>query len=147
MAKTAPDHHDAELLLKVYDLRREDVMRESRKQIIFGFQPVTFEDIQAIGKFDHPLNAAYRQVASYWEMVYGMAKWGVVHPDYFVESNGEGILLFARLKPHLERIRQEVSPVAFQNTEWVTLNTEPGRRVLSIMEARYQKMLAERQKA
>ena len=54
---------------------------------------------------DNPLNAAYRQVGSYWEMVYSMARYGVVHPDFLLESAGEGIFLFARVQPFLTQLR------------------------------------------
>ncbi|HEY8233998.1 MAG TPA: hypothetical protein VIJ10_15145, partial [Vicinamibacteria bacterium] len=70
MAKPTPDHHDAELLIKVYDLRRESVMRESRRAVMRDFWPTQWEDVQALLRADHPLNAAYRQVGTYWEMVY-----------------------------------------------------------------------------
>ena len=89
-----PDHHDAELMLKVYDLRREAVMRDSRNAINAKFWPQSFEDVQAVLKPDHPLNAAYRQTTSYWEMVYGMAHHGIVHVEYLLENSGEGLLLF-----------------------------------------------------
>ena len=39
MPKATPDHHDAELLIQVYDLRRESVMRESRQAILRDFWP------------------------------------------------------------------------------------------------------------
>ena len=41
---------------------------------------------------DHPLNVAFRQVTGYWEMVYGMARHGIVHADFLVENNGEGLI-------------------------------------------------------
>ena len=78
MSKTAPDHHDAALVLKIYDLRREAVMRESRDSINKDFWPRNADECLAILKPDHPLNRAYRQTATYWEMVYGMARNSVV---------------------------------------------------------------------
>ena len=47
----------------------------------------------------YPLNAAWRQTSSYWEMVYSMARHGIVNPDYWVENNGEGLFLFAKVAP------------------------------------------------
>ena len=142
MPKGLPDHHDAELAIRVYELRREPVMRESRAAIIQKFWPRSFEDVQAIMKGDHPLNAAYRQVGSYWEMVYGFAKHGVVHPDFWLESNGEGLFLFARVAPFLERLRAEVSPTAFRNAEWIAKESAEGRRLLQMYSERVKKALA-----
>ena len=59
--KEYPDHHDAELVLKLYELRREDVMRASRTLVISTFLPTSLEDVIAVTKGDHPLNAAFRQ--------------------------------------------------------------------------------------
>lgn len=142
MPKGLPDHHDAELAIRVYELRREPVMRESRAAIIQKFWPRSFEDVQAIAKGDHPLNAAYRQVGSYWEMVYGFAKHGVVHPDFWLESNGEGLFVFARVAPFLERIRAELSPTAFRNAEWISKESAEGRRLLQMFSERVKKALA-----
>jgi hypothetical protein len=139
MPKGTPDHHDAELAIRVYELRREPVMRESRAAIIQKFWPRTFEDVQAIAKADHPLNAAYRQVASYWEMVYGFAKHGIVHPDFWLESNGEGLFVFARVAPFLERVRAELSPTAFRNAEWIAKESAEGRRLFQMFSERVKK--------
>jgi hypothetical protein len=144
MPADKPDHHDADLVLRVYELRREPVMRESRAAINQKFWPKTFADVQAVLKGDHPLNASYRQVNTYWEMVYGMVKHGVVHADYFLESNGEGMLVFAKVAPFLEDIRREHSAVAYQNAEWVAKNTAVGRRAFDMMVGRVKKTLESR---
>lgn len=130
MPKDYPDHHDAELVLKLYDLRREATMRESRSAINGQFWPTSWDETVAITKADHPLNAAWRQTSTYWEMVYSLAKHGIVHADFLMESAGEGLFLFAKVEPYLERLR-ELSPHAFRNAEWITANCETGKRVLN----------------
>ncbi len=144
MFQEKPDFHDAELVLRVYELRREPVMRESRGALNQKFWPKTYEDVQAVMKAEHPLNAAYRQVGSFWEMVYGIVKHGIVHPDYFVESNGEGMLLLAKVAPFLAEIRRDTAPWAYANAEWVSRESATGRRVFEVMSARVQKTLASR---
>jgi len=136
-----PDHHDAELVFRAYDLRRESVMRESRAAINKNFWPKTYADVQAVMKADHPLNAAWRQTSTFWEMVYGVVKHGIVNADYFLESNGEGMFLFARLAPFLEELRRDGSPAAFQNAEWVSKETNTGRRLFAMFSARVKKAL------
>jgi hypothetical protein len=142
MSKEMPDHHDAELAFRSYELRREPVMRESRNAINRDFWPKSFDELLAVTKGDHPLNAAWRQTTTYWEMVYGAVKHGIVNADYFMESSGEGMFLFARVAPYLEQFRSEVSPVAYQNAEWVAKNTAVGQRMFAMFSARVQKMLA-----
>lgn len=141
MIKDNPDHYDAELVIKLYELRREPVMRESRSAINSKFWPKNFDDVLATTKSDHPLNAAFRQTATYWEMVYGMARHGVVHADFMLESNGEGIYLFARMEPYVERYRAEVNQAGFRNAEWVANETKTGRQLLEHYRKRVQQIL------
>jgi hypothetical protein len=147
MSKDHADHADAELVLRVYELRREAVMRQSRDAIVARFLPRTFEELVAITKPDHPSNAAWRQVSTYWEMVYGMVKHGVVQPEYFMESNGEGLLVFVKAEPWLAQYRKEVNPLAFQNAEWVATHTDRGRKVAEIFRKRREAQLAAQAKA
>ena len=144
MSQEKADHHDAELALHVYELRREPVMRDSRSSINSKFWPKTYEDVQAVMKGDHPLNAAFRQVGTFWEMVYGIVKHGIVNPDYFLESNGEGMLFFAKVAPFLADIRRDTTPWAYGNAEWVARHTAIGGRLFEVMSARVQKTLASR---
>lgn len=136
LTKDFPDHHDAELVLKLYELRRESVMRESRQQLFSAFNPATFDDVLAVTKHDHPLNAAYRQVLSYWEMVYAMARHGVMHADFMLESNGEGLILYTKVEPWLAEYRAQINPIAFRNAEWVAKETEMGRLLAERFRAR-----------
>lgn len=115
----------AEIILKLYELRRENVMRASRDLLMKEFWPSSFEDIQTVmTNMDHPLNAAYRQVATYWEMVYSLARYGAVNADFLAESNGEGLFFFAKIEPYVEQIRASGWPMAFRNTEWLIENSK-----------------------
>ncbi|MBM3989451.1 MAG: hypothetical protein FJ298_00430 [Planctomycetes bacterium] len=120
--KQVADHHDAELVLKLYDLRREAVMRASRDTIA-RFFPKSCEELLAITKLEHPHNAAWRQVSSYFEMAYSFARHGVMHPDFLAENSGEGLFLFAKVEPHLARLRAETSPHAFANAQWLVAHS------------------------
>ena len=141
--KDFPDHHDAEIVMRAYELRREPVLRESRSAIIKDFWPRSWDDVQQVLKGDHPLNAPFRQVGTYWEMIYGMAKHGIVHPEFLLESNGEGLLLYARMKPYVAQYR-EANPRAFVNAEWITTHVELGKQMLVRFEERTAKALANR---
>ena len=139
MAKERADHHDADIVLRLYDLRRETVMRESRDAINSQFWPRSFDDVLAVTKRDHDLNRPFRQVSTFWEMAYGIVKHGIVNPEYFLESNGEGFFLFAKIAPFLEDYRREVSPAAFRNAEWVATQCSPGRALFENIQARVRK--------
>src|SRR2546422_11401159 len=119
MSDGRPTYQDADLTIKLYDLRREEVMRCSRE-----IWPRSYEEFIAVTKPDHEWNAAYRQTSSYWEMVYGMACHGIAHAEYLAEVHTEGLFFFAKVKPFLERYRKEASPTAFQNVEWIISHTD-----------------------
>jgi hypothetical protein len=142
--KEAPDHHDADLVLKIYDLRREPVMRESRAAINAKYWPRNAEEAIAVTASDHPLNTAFRQITGYWEMVYGMARHGIVHADFLVENNGEGLFVFARVEPYLGGIRAATSPRAFRNAEWVTTNCPTGKMLMESFRGRIKQVLETR---
>jgi len=144
MAKTTPDHHDAELMIKVYDLRREAVLREARREILREFWPKTFDDLRAVLESPHPLNAAYRQVGSYWEMVYSFVRYGIVHPAFWLETNGEGLYLFAKVEPFLGELRQLAGPAVYRNAEWVAHECPDGAPVFERIQARTAKLAAAR---
>ncbi len=144
MLKDLPDHHDADLIIKLYDLRREPVMRESRTRIFAEFWPTSAEDVLAVYQPGHPLNAALRQITGYWEMVYGMARHGIVHADYLVENSTEGLHLFARVEPYVPVVRERLTPRYLQNAEWVVQNSTLAAEVLSRMRVNVQRARAAR---
>lgn len=141
MAKKKPDHRDAELILKLYDLRRESVMRASRSAIV-QWQPRSYEDVVAITQPTHPHNAAWRQVSSYWEMAYGFARHGIVNAELLAENGGEGFILYAKLEPHLPRMRKEISPTVLQNAEWMARKSPTAKKRVELFKKRIAAALA-----
>ncbi len=141
MAKKKPDHRDAELILKLYELRREEVMRASRSAIV-QWQPRSYEDVVAITQPTHPHNAAWRQVSSYWEMAYGFARHGIVNAELLAENGGEGFILYAKLEPHLPRMRKEISPTILQNAEWMARKSPTAKKRVELFKKRIAAALA-----
>jgi hypothetical protein len=137
----APDHHDAELVLRLYDLRRETVIRENRARLIRDLWPRRAEDLLDVLKSEHPLNTAYRQVTTYWEMAYSFARHGALHADVLLDSAGEGLFVYARIEPFLAELRTATNPRTLSNTEWVATQTEKGRAIMETSRARVKKML------
>lgn len=127
---------DGELILKLYDLRREAVMRQARADIGSKFVPKSYEDFLAVTKGDHPLNTAYRMVSSYWEMAGSLAKHGALNLDLFSENCGEGLMLYAKALPYVDRLRKEYSATAYLNMEWVVTRSKEAARRFEIMKKR-----------
>lgn len=147
MIKDSPDHHDAELVLRLYDLRREPLMRDSRRFMTAEFWPKTAEELLAVTKPDHPGNAASRQVIGYWEMAFGLARHGIVNPDYLAEHSGEGFFILAKVYPWLTEWRAASSPRAFRNAEWIATHCDEGKEQFGYYRQRVDKALAARRGA
>jgi hypothetical protein len=100
-------HHDAEIVLKLYDLRREEVMRKARNFMAGQFWPRNAEDIvNLMQDFGSEHNAYYRQVTSFWDMAVSLANRNAVDADLFSDWSNEMFFIFAKLHPHLAEVRK-----------------------------------------
>jgi hypothetical protein len=125
-----PTTADAELMLHLYELRTEAVMRRARQFVVVEFWPQNVEALQGIiSSFGTEQNAWMRQVISYWEMAAGFALRGAVHEGIFDDSAGELYFLFAKFKPFIEEVRK-VNPVFLAKAEeYVNRSKENQERV------------------
>jgi hypothetical protein len=99
---------DAEIILKLYELRTEPVMRQARAWVGGEFWPNTAEEYFAVLENPRdPHNPWLRQVVTYWEMAAAMVLHGAVSAELFVDCNGEGFFLLAKFAPILEAIREK----------------------------------------
>ncbi len=107
---------DAEIIIRLYDLRREPVMREARAWVIGEFWPATADEYFAVATNSaDPHSPFVRQVVTYWEMAAAMVLHGAVSAELFVDCNAEGFFLLAKFAPILEAIRER-SPAFMQKT-------------------------------
>ena len=114
-------------------------MRQSR-DVIAQFLPRSTDDVLALTKPDHPHNAAWRQVSSYFEMAYSFARHGIANPDFLAENSAEGLYLFAKVQPYLAELRQQ-TPLAFKNTEWLVEHSPSARDRLQMFQRRVAAMI------
>jgi hypothetical protein len=100
---------DAQLILKLYELRTEATMREARVWVTGKFFPRTadefFSMVNARGAQE---NAWFRQVTSYWEMAAAFVLHGALNGDLFVDCNSEPFFIYAKFLPILPEIRQKM---------------------------------------
>jgi hypothetical protein len=88
---------DAELVLKLYDLRRESTMRTARAWMMYEFEPETWQDIHmTVGGFGSEEDQFWRQVLGYWEMAASLVLRGALDADLFLDSNTEGFYFLAK---------------------------------------------------
>jgi hypothetical protein len=99
---------DAEIILGLYELRTEAVMRQARAWVTGEFWPETADEFFAVALNPaDPHNAWLRQVLSYWEMAAAMVLHGAVSAELFVDCNAEGFFLLAKFAPILEAVREK----------------------------------------
>ena len=96
----------ANLQLKLYDLRREPRLREAREWFSDHFHPQTLDDVMKICPPGSRENAHMRQLLSYWEMVGSMSNRGLLDEDLFFENANEEWAAFQQVKPVLAAWRE-----------------------------------------
>jgi hypothetical protein len=99
-----PDHQDVDVVLRLYELRRETEMRKGRA-FLTGFAPKTIDELLAVYAWEHPENAHFRQVTSYWEMAADFCLRGLLHQEMFVAHCGEAFVIYARLGMYVDEMR------------------------------------------
>jgi hypothetical protein len=139
---------DANLILKLYDLRREPVMREARNWF-FSFNPTTTAEYMEAMMGEH--SGHLRMVISYWDMAASLVNNGAIDEQMFNDANGEQLFIFAKIEPILEELRtQWQQPDMLKNFEAIVRRVPDNKEKLAAIRERIkmiQGMMAERAKA
>src|ERR1700761_7710654 len=110
---------DADLVLKLYQLRTESVMRQARKWVVGEFFPDTAEQVLAVQANSASQEAAWlRQVCSYWDMAAAFVLHGALNAELFLDCNPEPFYLYAKFQALLPEIRKK-SPNFFAKMEQI----------------------------
>src|ERR1700689_4266437 len=129
----------ANLLLKLYELRREETMRAARN-FVFTFNPKSAQEYMA-GVMG-PNGAYIRMVTSYWEMAASFVVNGAIDGAMFDQENGEHIFVVAKIEPKLAELRGIMGPGLFKNLEHVCLKAPVGIERVRAAQERLRSMLA-----
>lgn len=132
---------DADLVLKLYDLRREPEMRKARNWWAAEFWPQSADDfIKLAMAFPSQENNWLRQVGGYWDMAAALVLSGAINEELFLTPgvSGEMFFIFAKVQPFLKELREKMkSPTAFSNIEKVAMKTKEGRERIKLMQERF----------
>jgi hypothetical protein len=101
---------DADLILKLYDLRREKTMREARNWF-FTFDPKTPQDFIEVLTGDK--SGLYRMVVSYWDMACSLVNNGAIDAEMFNDANGEHLFVYAKMEPFIPALREAMGAPQF----------------------------------
>jgi hypothetical protein len=112
-------YDDANLLLRLYELRREETMRKAR-QWFFSFSPNQPEQLRKIADRGSQENAYFRMVASYWDMAASFVTSGVLNEELFLQNNGELLFVWEKSRAAIEQSRALMkNPNYMKNLETV----------------------------
>ena len=129
----------AQLILKLFEIRRDPVLREARQWYVAEFHPQTFEEF--IAAISGPRNASHRMVTGYWDMAASLVNFGAIDAEMFRVSNGEIVATFAKIEPFLARLR-EVSgyPELAHHMETVVRAMPGSKERLARVQENFRKM-------
>src|SRR5215210_726677 len=119
----------ANLILKLYELRREDSMREARKWII-SFFPESAADVMKV-MIDEKTSAYYRMVTTYWDMAASFVNHGAMDEEMFTEITAEHIVVFSKIEPFLEEMRSTMGPNYLKNLEELIMKHPDAKEMLA----------------
>ena len=117
---------EAGLVLKLYELRREETMRKARDWYFARFHPQSLADYNEA--MFGPDGAFARMVISYWDMAAALVNHGAISLELFNETNGEHIGVFSKVEPFLAELRTQWGPNYVANLEKVIDATPDGRK-------------------
>jgi hypothetical protein len=128
-------YESADLILKLYDLRREELMRKAREWYSREFHPQSAEDVVHVLRGEH--SGYFRMVTSYWEMAASFVNNGAIDWKMFMQANpGEPVNVFVKLYPYLEELRSMFASKyddseAFQHLEQVVMELPHAQEQLA----------------
>jgi hypothetical protein len=138
-----PTHADAELILKLYDARREAEIRKARQWWTTTFWPESADEILKVMRgMGTQENAWLRQVLGYWGMATSFVSHGVLSEDLFFEPSfsGEMFVIFAKVEPHLKELREKLqNPLLLAAVEKL-VHSKAGRERYKIISKNVENM-------
>lgn len=146
MDRVSAKHEDANLILRLYEIRREEAMRRARVWFTSEFNPEKLEDILSALFGKH--SADFRMVVSYWDMAAAFVNYGAIDEAMFNDINTEHVAIYAKLEPFVAELRAMpgVPPYLYlKNLEPLVLRMSDAEQRIASMR-RFMKRRVEAQK-
>jgi hypothetical protein len=135
---TVPTYEDAQLVLKLYELRREEKLRAARDWFVTKFFPQTADEVTALTGTE---NAYYRMVTTYWEMAASFVVRGILNADLFLDSGGEMIVVWTKLAELVPQLRRNLgSENLLKNIEHVITSSPRAKERVGVTRQRITKL-------
>jgi len=123
---------EAGLILKLYELRREETMRKARDWYFREFNPQSLDDFNNAMLGEH--SGHLRMVVSYWDMAAALVNNGAISLELFNDANGEHMAVFSKIEPLLNEIRAYAPQFAANCEKLIDATPEGRKRVAAIRE-------------
>jgi hypothetical protein len=115
-----PTYDDANLILRLYEMRREERMRKARAWFTSHFKVTSWDELQKLAPPGSEENASFRMVTTYWDMVGSFITSGVLHKELFFQSGRELLLVWERVRDVLPEVRDRYKdPLLWNHLETV----------------------------
>jgi hypothetical protein len=136
-------YESADLLIKLYELRREPTLREARAWFAADFNPSTAEEMQQAVFGSH--SGHFRMVTSYWDMAASFVHNGAIDEQMFADCNGEQFVVFAKVEPFLAKYRETMgNPAYLAHLEKLVMKTPGATERMAMLRERFRNMAAAR---
>ena len=134
-------YESATLLIRLYELRREPTMREARDWYARGFNPSSVDEVvQAISG---PHSGHFRMVTSYWDMAASFVLNGAIDEKMFNDSNGEQVVVFAKIEPFITDYRAKMgNPAYLASLEQLVMKRDHAKEQMASIRERFRAMAA-----
>lgn len=128
---------DANLILRLYELRREEKLRAAREWYRTKCVPLSAEDIKTLYNTPGEQNTNFRMATTYWDMACSFVASGVLHPELFIQSGSESLMIWSRVEEFVPHIRQEMGmPWFLGNIEKTIAMTPSAQERLALFRTR-----------
>jgi hypothetical protein len=134
-ATPANSIQQAELILKLYELRRETVMREARSYVGGDFLPASAAEFVEIVSAGGKRTAYVLQVYGYWDMVAAFVAHGALDAGLVYDTCQEMYFQYAKIQPHLPDFRKKMNlPEWLISVERLIEGSKAGRARIRTMQ-------------
>lgn len=99
------NQNDAMAILKLYELRRDEQMRQARQWYFTEFAPKNVSDIVKLFRDGERASANFRMVTSYWDTASSLVLNGAIDEKTFLDANTEHVFIYAKIQPFLAELR------------------------------------------
>ena len=120
----------AQLNLKLFELRRDPVLREARAWFIRDLNPETLDELAKLTGGER--STSFSMVIGYWEMAASMVVTGAIDLESFSAAHGEIFAAYSKIHPFLSEIRAAIGEHIFcKNLELLVKAMPDGEAFLA----------------